>query len=1028
MLHSVIDGSLRNRLLVLLVTVVLIGAGLRAFYYLPVDVVPDLTDVQIQVLTKLPGVAPVEVEKSVTFPIEQSMAGIAKLKQIRSLSQFGLSFVTLVFEEGTDIGWARNQVSQRLAVARSEIPKHMGTPLMGPLSTGLGEIYQFELKSSRHNAMQLRTMLDWYVSPPLRLVKGVVEVNSFGGQLKTYEVRIDAQKMRRLRVSIGDVYRALSQDNHNVGGGYIRKAGEQYIVRGEGVLRSREDIESLPVKVVGSGVPVLVRHVASVVFAPMIRQGNVTRDGRGEAVTGTIMMLQGANAAFVIQRVKKKLKEIQAGLPKGVTIDVFYDRSLLIRRTLRTVRNNLLEGGLLVVIILFLLLGNLRGGLLVALTIPLSLLFAFICMRWMGITGNLMSLGAIDFGMIVDGSVVMVEHIILAFGLERYAASSTVERVQTAAKEVARPLLFSVGIIMVVYLPILTLQGSEGKLFRPMAWTLLFALGGALLLSLTLMPVLASFVFRTPPTQKETLLMRFFRSLYRPLLTFVMRFRYLTITVAVAVLLLGGWLLSTMGANFIPKLDEGMIAIQANRLPSVSLEESVRHTSRIETVLKQIPEVVSVISKTGRAEVATDPMGVFTSDIFVVLQPRHKWRSGLTRQSLVAEMKQQLDQQSPGNSYAFSQPIALRTAELLSGVRADVAVKLFGNDLRAMPKSAHAIAAILRKVPGSADVVVEPSAGLPYLRLALNRREMARHGISSTTVLRTIQAIGGVSVGTLLENEKRFALRIRFQKSDRKHLASIQQLPVSVPGGGTLPLRQVVHIWFEKGPLQIQREQGKRRVTILLNIRGRDMASFVADAKQRIRQAITSGQLVLPEGSFLAWGGQFEQLESASQRLLLVVPLALLLIFLLLQMTFRSVRLSLLIFLNVPIAISGGVFALVLRGMPLSISAAIGGIALSGIAVMNGVLLMSAIQSLQADGIPRREAVWEGAMGRLRPVLMTALTDAIGFLPMALSTSAGAEVQRPLATVVIGGIFTSTALTLLVLPTVYCLWGGSEPE
>ena len=584
-------------------------------------------------------------------------------------------------------------------------------------------------------------------------------------------------------------------------------------------------------------------------------------------------------------------------------------------------------------------------------------------------------------------------------------------------------IIIVVMIIMIVYLPILTLQGTEGKLFRPMAWVLLFALAGALLFSLTLMPVLATYVFPDTIESQETFLMRFFRWLYTPLLSLVLRFRIVTMAGAVVVFFVSVWVVSGMGANFMPKLDEGMIAMQANRLPSVSLEESIRHTTRIERVLKQLPEITSVISKTGRAEVATDPMGVFFSDIYITLKPKAQWRSGLTNETLVKEMQALLKRQSPANNYSFSQPIALRTAELLSGVRADVALKIFGDDLKQLPKSANAIASILRKIPGAGDVLVEPSIGLPYLRIVLNRKEISRHGLSDKQVLDTIEAIGGKTVGMIFEKEKRFALRVRFQKRDRERLAAIRRLPIKTASGQSLPLGQLAHIWFEDGPLQIQREQGRRRVTIQLNVRGRDLASFIAEAKTRVNKAIQEKTISFPEGGFLTWGGQFEQLESASKRLLFVVPLALLLIFVLLQMTFNSVRMSMLIYLNVPFAVSGGIFALWIRGMALSISAAVGFIALSGIAVMNGVLLISAIRQRQSTGERQTEAIKEGAMLRLRPVLMTALTDAIGFVPMALSASAGAEVQRPLATVVIGGIFTSTILTLLVLPAVYSKWG-----
>ncbi len=1021
MIKAIIHASLNNRLMVLMLTGLLVVAGLRAMYTLPVDVVPDLTNAQVQILTKLPGLAPSEVEKFVTFPIEQAMAGIPKLQNIRSLSQFGLSAITVVFEEGTDINWARRRISQRLAIAREEIPKGFNKPLMGPLSTGLGEIFQFELKSSRHTPMQLRSILDWYVAPPLRLVKGVVEINSFGGKLKTYEVQLNAQKLRMYGISPGVVYKALEEGHLNVAGGYITRSGEQYIVRGEGLLKSLQDIEGLPLKTAKHGTPVYVRDVAKVQYAPMIRQGAVTRDGK-EVVTATVMMLQGANAAFVIQRVKKKLSEIKAGLPKGVEVSVFYNRSDLVDRTIRTVRNNLLEGGVLVLVILFLLLGSFRGGLLVAATIPLSMLFAFVCMRWVGISGNLMSLGAIDFGIIVDGSVVMIEHIVLVFTLNKMQASP-LEQAREAAKNVGRPIVFSVFIIMVVYLPILTLQGTEGKLFRPMAWTLLFALGGALILSLTLMPVLASYVFRGPLKVKDTWLLRLFRALYLPLLRLTLRFRLSFVGLSLVTFVVSVGLLLGMGANFIPRLDEGMLALQASRLPSVSLEESIQHTTRIERILRELPEIQSVVSKTGRAEVATDPMGVFFSDIFVVLEPQSQWRKGMTTARLVKEMEKKLKAESPANNYSFSQPIQLRTAELLSGVRSEIAVKVFGDDLKKLQKSAESIVQVLRKVPGAADVMAEPSIGLPYLRIQLNRREISRYGISDSHVLQVIEAIGGKTVGVIFDGQKRFDLRVRFQKKDRSRLSAIRQLPVRTPQGTTLPLAQLAHIWFEDGPLQIQREQGRRRVTIQMNVRGRDLATFVREAQAKLKQAIQKKAVSLPEGSFVTWGGQFEQLESASKRLMIVVPIALFLIFMLLQMTFNSVRLSIIIFLNVPMAVSGGVFALKLRGMPLSISAAIGFIALSGIAVMNGVLLMSAIRELQESGLSRVRSVWEGSMGRLRPVLMTALTDAIGFMPMALSTSAGAEVQRPLATVVIGGILTSTALTLLILPAVYSLWG-----
>ncbi len=1022
-MSSIIQLSLRQRMLIIILAGLLVAVGIDSLYRLPMGAVPDLTNTQVQILTQSKGLAPEEVERLITFPIEQAMSGIPRLEKVRSLSQFGLSSITVVFKEGTDIHWARQQISQRLALARAEIPSGYGTPSMGPLSTGLGEILQFEVKSQRHTPMQLRTMLDWYIVPPLRTVQGVVEVNSFGGFLLTYEVQINVQRLLMYNLTLHDVSHALKANNANVGGGYIAKSGEQYIIRGEGMLRNPKHIGLIPVKTRKDGTPILIRQLGKVRPAPMVRQGAVTRDGRGEAVTGIVMLLQGENARFVIQRIHKRLKQIQQGLPEGVTLDVFYDRSRLIHRTLGTVQTNLWEGGLLVIIVLFLLLGNLRGGLLVALSIPLSLLFAFICMRWVGISGNLMSLGAIDFGIIVDGSVVMVEHIIFALGTRKLANADSFEAVSVSAREVSRPIVFAVAIITIVYLPILTLQGTEGKLFKPMAWTVIFALLGSLLLTLTLVPVLAGFLFRKGAVDKETFLTRAMRRLYKPALRWALRYRY-TITVVAAVLFLGSLvLLFRMGSVFIPRLDEGALAIQASRLPSVSLEESIRHTTRMEKVLKSFPEVKSVISKTGRPEIATDPMGVYLTDIIITLHPRSSWRSGWDTQRLVNAMKVKMEANVPGNNYAFSQPIELRTAELVAGVSSDVAVKIFGDDMDKLRATANAIAKVARRVRGAADVVVETTAGQPYLRARLNRMAMGRYGISAETVLHAIEVIGGKTVSFLFQGDKRFALRVRYRPEDRVNLNTLQNIPVRGANGVTVKLGQLAYLWVENGPVQIQREQARRFITVEVNVRGQALSTFVNDLKSQIGIAIQKKRVKLPTGYFLEWGGQYENLERASKRLLIVVPLALLLIFLLLQMNFGSVRLSAMIYLNIPMAATGGILALQLRGLPLSISAGIGFIALFGIAVMNGVVLVSAIQAREQEGHTVVAAVWYGAMERLRPVLMTALTDAIGFLPMAISTTAGAEVQRPLATVVIGGVFTSTFLTLFVLPAMYTYWG-----
>ncbi|MCB9637440.1 MAG: efflux RND transporter permease subunit [Myxococcales bacterium] len=1015
--------SLQNRFLILLASVFLVLWGWRSFQELPIDAVPDLTNVQIQILTSCPGLAPTEVEKQVTYPIEQAMAGIPKLEEIRSLSQIGLSVITVVFQEGTDIHWARQIISQRLTQAREEIPQGYGTPSMGPLSTGLSEIFQFEIQSKKRTSMQLRTLLDWYIAPALRMVPGVIEVNSLGGQMRTYEVALSPQRLHVYNLSVTDILQALQQSNRNVGGGYIQRSGEQLVVRGEGFLKSLEDIKSLPLRPQTGHSPVKIGQIADVRFAPMPRQGIATRDGRGEVVTATVMMLLGANARDVVHAIKERIDQLKPGLPKDVKLDVFYDRSALVDRTLKTVRNNLIEGGILVIIVLFLLLGDLRGGLLVALTIPLSMLFALICMRWMGLSGNLMSLGAIDFGIIVDGAVVMVEHAVLILATRKIAWKDTTEAVTQAASEVSRPIAFSVGIIILVYLPILTLQNVEGKLFRPMAWTVIFALIGALLLSLTLIPVLASMVFPLDTKDHQTWLMRFFHWIYRPILQKSLRHPKLILGGALAIFFLSVVFATRMGAEFLPRLDEGTLAVQAQRLTSISLSEAVRQSALLERTLKQFPEVLSVISKTGRPEIATDPMGLYQSDVYINLKPRHTWRPNMDNTRLINAMKAALDKEAPGSSYSFTQPIEMRTAELLEGIRADIGIKIFGDDLALLRQTAGSIEAIVKKIKGAADVSVEATDGLPYLRIQLDYTALGHCGVSPDEALRVIESIGGIKAGTIFEKEKRFSLRVRFQKLDRTNLEAIRLLPVRTRNDKLLPLHKVARIWTEEGPVQIQREQGKRRIIVQINVRGRDLSSFVQEAKQAIAAAQKSQQLKMPEGFFIEWGGQFKQLASASQRLLVVVPLTLLLIFALLQIAFGSAQVTLLIYLNIPIAATGGIFALALRGMPLSISAAVGFIALFGIAVMNGVVLLSAIQQNQQEGHERHEAVILGAEERLRPVLMTALTDAIGFLPMAIATSSGAEVQRPLATVVIGGIFTSMLLTLFVLPSVYALWG-----
>ena len=1042
MIKRLIDFSLDNRFLVLVMWLLIVVLGLDAITKLPIDAVPDVTNVQVQVLTNSPGLAPEEVERLITFPVETAMSGLPEIEEIRSVSKFGLSVVTVVFEEGTDIYWARQLVGERLTEARGQIPEGYGAPALGPISSGLGEIYQFEVRGEPmcagdgedgdgedgdacYTPMELRTLLDWTVNYQLRSVPGIVEVNSFGGQLKTYQVTLDANRLVSYGLAVGDIFAAIEANNRNVGGGYIASGGEQYLIRGEGLVETLEDLESIVLSHDESGTPVYVRDVGRAEFAPLIRQGAVTRDGRGEAVVGVVMMLIGENSREVVNRVKDKIAQVEATLPEGVTIDTFYDRTELIRRTIQTVTKNLLEGGILVVVVLLLLLGSLRGGLIVSAAIPLSMLAAFIAMRQAGISGNLMSLGAIDFGLIVDGSVVMIENIIRQLhGRRGDDQTPHLEKVRQAAHQVARPVAFAVGIIMIVYLPILALRGIEGKMFRPMAATVVFALAASLLCALTLMPVLASF-FLKRVSEKEPFLFRLAKRMYRPALERSMRHKKVTAGVAVGLFLLSLGVVPFLGAELIPRLDEGAIAMQVWRLPSISLEQSNRISTVVEKVLlENFPEIETVISRTGRAEIATDPMGVEISDTYLMLAPRATWRFD-SKEALVEAIDGALQKNVTGAIFSYSQPIELRVSELISGVRSDLAVHIYGDDLKLLKEKADEVAAVLSQVPGAADVKAEQTTGLPMLRVRIDRRAIARYGINVSDVLDVIETIGGKELGVVLEGQQRFILQARFGGDVLTDLDRLQDLRVAAPARQgvvpqLIPLAQLAELRIEDGPAQISRHRISRRINIEGNVRGRDLASFVAEAQEAVAREVD-----IPAGWTVEWGGQFENLEQASARLALLVPLALLLIFVLLYSTFGSARLATLIFFNVPLAITGGLVALLWRGYPFSISAGVGFIALFGIAVLNGVVLVSYIVDKRQQGLEPDAAAKEGALTRLRPVLMTAWVASFGFVPMALATSAGAEVQRPLATVVIGGLVTSTLLTLLVVPAIYGWFAGS---
>jgi cobalt-zinc-cadmium resistance protein CzcA len=1027
MLDRIVHFSVQRRFLVFVFTILVAVLGLDALRKLPIDAVPDITNVQVQVLTTSPGLGPVEVEKFVTFPVESAMSGLPDVEDIRSISRFGLSVVTVVFEEHVDVYFARQLVQERLGAAREEIPEGYGTPEMGPISTGLGEIYQFDVRGDGKSLMELRSILEWQIAPRLRSVPGVVEMNTFGGELKTYQVQLDPARLTSFGISLEQVFRALQENNANTGGAYLTRGSEQLLIRGEGVVETLDDIASVVVATSPTGVPVYIRNVADVAFAPEVRQGAVTRDGQGEAVTGIVMMLIGENSREVVNAVKEAVARIQPTLPPGVEIVPYYDRTDLVRKTIGTVTRNLVEGGVLVVVVLFLMLRHASAGFVVAAAIPLSMLCAFIGMRAVGISGNLMSLGAIDFGLIVDGALIIVENgmrHVAERGKELGRPLTSTERrevVYRSAVEMVKPAAFGQLIIAVVYLPILSLQGIEGKMFRPMAVTVLFALAGAFVLSLTLVPALASMALPRFVEEKESFLVRGARRLYEPALRWALSRRVAVAAIAGVLLVASLVTARFLGAEFIPRLDEGTISVQAWRLPSVSLEESIAQSKAIETVLKRFPEVETVVSRTGRAEIATDPHGVEISDIFVTLRPRDEWRTAKDTQGLSTAMSAALQREVPGIVYSFTQPIELRFAELIAGVRSDVGVKIYGDDLAELKRLGDRVAAALGGVRGASDVKAEQVAGLPVATIRVDRQAIARYGINARQVLDVVETIGGRDVGTVLEEQRRYALDVRFEPGARGDVESLRRLLVASPSGQLIPLGQLATVRIEEGPAQVSRDNIQRRLTVETNVRGRDLAGFVADAKRTIDREVK-----LPPGYWIDWSGQFKNLEAASGRLAVVVPLALFLIFVLLYTTFDAVRPALLIYLNVPFAVIGGVFALAVRGMPLSISAAVGFIALFGVAVLNGLVLVSYVRQLREEGRTPAQAAYDAAHVRLRPVLTTALVASLGFVPMALATGAGAEVQKPLATVVIGGLVSSTLLTLLVLPAIYTWFDRGE--
>lgn len=1032
MLERIIRASIAHRWLVLLLVLALSGLGIWNYSKLPIDAVPDITNVQVQINTEAPGYSPLEAEQRVTFPVETALAGLAKLEYTRSISRYGLSQVTVVFEDGTDIYFARQQVAERLQQAASQLPTGL-KPTLGPVATGLGEIFMYTVEAEKGaeetwTPMALRTLQDWVVRPQMRHLKGVTEVNTVGGYVRQFHITPDPRKLQAYELTMQDVMEAVARSNANVSAGYIEKSGEQYLVRVPGQVADMDGLRKIVVAN-REGLPLRVGDLADVHEGTELRTGAATKDGK-EVVLGTAFMLIGENSREVAQRTAAKLKEIDETLPEGVRAHAVYDRTELVDRTIETVKKNLLEGALLVIAVLFLLLGNLRAALITAAVIPLTMLLTISGMVQNRVSANLMSLGALDFGLIVDGAVIIVENCLRRFGERQHALGRLLTRDErfalaaSASAEVIKPSLFGLFIIAAVYIPIFALSGVEGKMFHPMALTVVIALTGAMALSLTFVPAAVAQFFTGKVSEKETKAMRGVTKLYGPMLERAVSARKLVVGGAAVLTVLAGLLASRMGTEFIPNLDEGDIALHALRIPGTSLTQAIGMQRQLEATIKKFPEVDEVVAKIGTAEVATDPMPPSVADTFIMLKDRDQWPDPRKpKAQLIAELEKAV-RAIPGNNYEFTQPVQMRMNELIAGVRAEVAVKLYGDDLDQLAQIGSQIEDAAGSIPGAADVKLEQISGLPLMTITPDLGALARYGVSIDEVQKTISvALGGEAVGQVFEGDRRFDIVVRLPENLRQDTRTLASLPVAVAVGASsgeqrafVPLGQLAKVEVAPGPNQVSRENGKRRVVITSNVRGRDLGSFVEELREKVGQEVQ-----LPEGYWIEYGGTFEQLISASKRLSVVVPVVLVMIFGLLFMAFGSGKDAAIVFSGVPLALTGGVVALWMRDIPLSISAGVGFIALSGVAVLNGLVMISFIKSLREQGTPLHQAVTEGALTRLRPVLMTALVASLGFLPMALNVGAGAEVQRPLATVVIGGIISSTLLTLLVLPALYRL-------
>jgi cobalt-zinc-cadmium resistance protein CzcA len=1033
MLDKIIHFSIHNKLIIGILTLALIIWGGYSLTQLPIDAVPDITNNQVQVITASPSLAAQEVERLVTFPVETAMATIPGTEEIRSISRFGLSVVTIVFKDDIDVYWARQQVSERLQTAVEQIPPGVGSPELGPVSTGLGEIYQYVLHTKKgfekkYPPMELRSIQDWIVRRQLLGTEGVADVSSFGGFLKQYEIAIDPFKLRSAQISMSEIFAALEQNNQNTGGAYIDKKPNAYFIRSEGLIGSLKDIEKIQVKTTSNGLPVLVRDIATVQFGSAVRYGAMTRNDEGEVVGGLVLMLKGANSSKVIGNVKERVEQIRKSLPEGVVIEPFLDRTKLVNNAIHTVSKNLIEGALIVIFVLILLLGNLRAGLVVASVIPLAMLFAVSMMNLFGVSGNLMSLGAIDFGLIVDGAVIIVEatlhHIVGKKYTHRLSQDEMDREVYESASKIRNSAAFGEIIILIVYLPILALVGIEGKMFRPMAQTVSFAILGAFILSLTYVPMVSALFLSKKNEHKANIsdkIIAFFHRLYVPALAFALRQRFIIVASAFGLFGISLWIFLNMGGEFIPQLDEGDFAIEMRVLTGSSLSETVDAAQKAAGVLKKnFPdEVVEVVGKIGSSEIPTDPMPVEAADVMVILKERSEWTKAAGREELAEKMQETLTQTIPGVTFGFQQPIQMRFNELMTGVKQDVAIKIFGEDLDVLAEQAAKLGKLVGSVEGAEDLYVEAVSGLPQIVVGFDRDRLSKFGITIEDANRTLNtAFAGSSAGLVYEGERRFDLVVRLNNASRRTLDDVSALFITSPTGQQVPLDQVATVEMKNGANQIQREDAKRRITIAFNVRGRDVESIVKEI-----QAKVDSQLKLPTGYYATYGGQFQNLQEASTRLSIAVPIALLLIFVLLFFTFNSLRQSLLILTAIPLSAIGGIFALWLRDMPFSISAGIGFIALFGVAVLNGIVLIGEFNFLRKEGeTDLRKVIFQGTETRLRPVLMTALVASLGFLPMALSSSSGAEVQRPLATVVIGGLVSATLLTLLVLPVLYLIF------